>query len=204
MDELKKSGEDLEKIDLTEKIENDNINNQKQKKKKSKLTIFLVVIMSVLIAMFITFFIMGKVGYYLVRVSGTSMADTLKNDDVLVAKKGVDFKIGDIVIILLEGKEYSVIKRVIAMNEETVSIKSGKVYINGNLLDEPYAKGLIDEEDKTWKLQEGEIFYLGDNRANSNDSVDDGPCKKENVDAVVMNWSLDIRWFTNIVFWFSK
>ena len=204
MDELKKSGEDLEKIDLTEKIENDNINNQKQKKKKSKLTIFLVVIMSVLIAMFITFFIMGKVGYYLVRVSGASMADTLKNDDVLVAKKGVDFKIGDIVIILLEGKEYSVIKRVIAMNEETVSIKSGKVYINGNLLDEPYAKGLIDKEDETWELQEGEIFYLGDNRANSNDSADVGPCKKENVDAVVMNWSLDIRWFTNIVFWFSK
>jgi len=65
-------------------------------------------------------------------------------------------------------------------------IKDGKIYINGQLLDE---SGYLDpsvitnggsylHEGQTIKLKEDEYFVCGDNRTNSSDSRDFGPIKK--------------------------
>ena len=69
------------------------------------------------------------------------------------------------------GKKKLLIKRVIAKGGDTIAIADGKVYRNGEALDEPYIKdgytnGGIDET----TVPEGTLFLMGDNRVVSIDS----------------------------------
>ncbi|MDR3121667.1 MAG: signal peptidase I [Clostridiales bacterium] len=116
-------------------------------------------------------------------VYGVSMTPTLEDKDQLVIEKISpkigNIKRGDIVTIYVhgmldEGKDY-LIKRVIAIEGDTVGILDGTVYLNGAPLDERYIRGdytynerLTDEV----TVQKGEVFVMGDNRlkGGSNDS----------------------------------
>lgn len=188
-------------------------------KKDAKFYIALIVMTTVMLFVNVLF----GVVYMSVRVSGDSMKNTLINGDMLYAntvKK--DVKRGDIVIIDGIGKDYIIIKRVIAVGGEKVAIRNGKVFINDEPLSEDYlADGVItdlryaqDEEgnENTMKkllpkglvLEEDEIFYLGDNREVSADARINGPCKKENVIGIVENWSVNVKGITNAIYNFQK
>lgn len=60
------------------------------------------------------------------------------------------------------------VKRVIGLPGDTVELEGGRVSVNGVPLDEPYAQ--LDEDGGSFTVPEGQIFVLGDNRANSADS----------------------------------
>lgn len=188
-------------------------------KKDAKFYIALIVMTTVMLFVNVLF----GVVYMSVRVSGDSMKNTLINGDMLYAntvKK--DVKRGDIVIIDGIGKDYIIIKRVIAVGGEKVAIRNGKVFINDEPLSEDYLDdGVItdlryaqDEEgnENTMKkllpkglvLEEDEIFYLGDNREVSADARINGPCKKENVIGIVENWSVNVKGITNAIYNFQK
>ena len=141
-----------------------------------------------------------------IEVSGSSMEKTLQNGDNLIAVRGSDAKRGDVVIIDKNydtGKTpYLLIKRIIAVGGETVLLENGKVYVNGEELNEPYVNGVktyAKNSDKTLRyectLNSDEYFYMGDNRAHSSDARDNGPCKKSAVVSVVTGWSIKSRKF---------
>jgi signal peptidase I len=83
---------------------------------------------------------------------------------------------GDVIVFHSElkdskGNNKNLIKRVIATGGETVEIRGGYVYVNGEMLDEPYVleQGMSGEMDKV-VVPEGYLFCCGDNREVSVDS----------------------------------
>jgi len=87
---------------------------------------------------------------------------------------------GDVVVLdspRSQPGEPPLIKRVIGLPNETVTIRDGRVYINGQLLDEPYVKEYCPyiSCDGDWTLGPDEYFVLGDNRSHSLDSHQFGP-----------------------------
>ncbi len=129
-----------------------------------------------------------------VRVDGFSMRPTLEDGEfVLVNKMSYRFgevSRGDIIVFHfpLNPKE-ELIKRVIGLPGDQIRAQDGLVYVNGQLLNEPYIyqAPLYSGE---WTVSEGQIFVLGDNRNNSNDSKDWGLLPAGNVvgKAVLIYW----------------
>lgn len=123
-------------------------------------------------------------------VLGQSMAPTLENRQEIMINRFIyllsDPKPGDIVVFLPNGNEKShyYVKRVIGVPGDTVQIKDGEVYVNGELFeDEEEFAPILDAElaADPVKLLEDEYFVLGDNRNNSEDSryANIGNVKKE-------------------------
>ena len=88
------------------------------------------------------------------------------------------------------GKE-SYIKRVIALPGEHLEIKDGKVYINGEELDEPYLQDnvvtTVDNNQPYYDLivPENCVFVMGDNRAGSTDSRSFGCVPLDKIEGTV-------------------
>lgn len=76
------------------------------------------------------------------------------------------------------------VKRVIGLPGDEVDIKVDGVYINGDRLEEPYAKGITlpGNIDLPITIKENELFVIGDNREVSWDSRDFGPIDKRKVE----------------------
>lgn len=118
------------------------------------------------------------------RVYGHSMEPNLETNQRLVVEK-VTYRFrepqrGDVVVLRLpDHSRELLIKRVIGLPGERVAIHDGKVFINGEPLDEPYlrqpTRGRMDEV----VVPEKHVFVLGDNRSASNDSRTFGPVPYE-------------------------
>lgn len=106
------------------------------------------------------------------EICGNSMDPTMKNGDIVVSVKGVEPERGDLTAFYVGNS--LLIKRYIAGPGDIVDIDSnGNVYVNGDLLDEPYldekALGCCDIE-FPYQVPESRYFLLGDNRSTSVDS----------------------------------
>ncbi len=134
-------------------------------------------------------------------IPSESMETTLlTNDRVLVNK--VSYRLheinrGDIVVferpVQEPGEIRDLIKRVIALPGETVEATEGSVYINGQRLVEPYLDpGVTTTDFPPTVVPEGEIFVMGDNRGNSQDSRAFGTVPEERVvgRAFVLFWPI--------------
>ena len=110
-----------------------------------------------------------------------SMEPNCNSGDYVIAFKQAyklagDPERGDVIVFHSElkdskGNNKNLIKRVIATGGETVEIRGGYVYVNGEMLDEPYVleQGMSGEMDKV-VVPEGYLFCCGDNREVSVDS----------------------------------
>ena len=120
------------------------------------------------------------------QVLGQSMEPTLHSSQRVVVEK-VTYRFlhgprsGDIVVINLPEQTDMLIKRVVALPGETVEVRAGKVYIDGEPLEEDWTAtpGGGNYGPKT--IPPLHIFVLGDNRGASNDSRSFGPVPIEHV-----------------------
>lgn len=137
-------------------------------------------ILYILIIIGLTYLIITFVGQR-TRVSGSSMETTLHNGDNLIVDK-LSYRFRDpkryeIIVFPYKYEENTYyIKRIIGMPGETLQIKDGYVYINGEqLTSDIYGNELIEDpqtaEDPV-TLGEDEYFVMGDNRNHSMDSRD--------------------------------
>lgn len=123
----------------------------------------------------------------IIKVSGDSMYPTLHDKDVLgvekISLRKNDFNHGDIVIFDPgENRDKIYIKRVIGLPGDTVEIKDGGVYVNGNHLNETYLDpNIYTEGSVKTTLDSTHIFVLGDNRSVSEDSRIIGPVPIKNI-----------------------
>lgn len=114
-------------------------------------------------------------------VKQTSMQDTLNPNDYIIMYRRAysgdkEPKRGDIVIFKSElqdenGKNKLLIKRVIGLPGDKITINDGKVYINDKEYYESYLKdGYTTGSVNNFKVPKGEYFVMGDNRVVSIDS----------------------------------
>ncbi len=135
-------------------------------------------IFAVLIAFLVLQFIMPTV------VKESSMENTLIEDDYLIVSKKAykifgDCERGDVIVFQSnipygdKGMNKLLVKRIIAIGGDTVSINGGKVYVNGEAIEEPYLKdGYTNGEVPQTTVPQGYLYCMGDNRLVSRDSRD--------------------------------
>jgi signal peptidase I len=163
---------------------------------------------TIVLTLLIFFMVRGVVQNF--KVEGDSMLPSLHSEQYLLVNKGLYFRYdanflkrltdksapgdmrylfhgpqrGDIIVFEAWREPKDFIKRVIAVEGETVEIKADNsafgvpgdecggcgVYVNGVKLDEPYIKQTPDYDLEPTTVPPGHIFVLGDNRRNSSDS----------------------------------
>lgn len=135
------------------------------------------VIIALAVALLIRAFV---VQVYLVE--GESMQPTLHTAERLLVNKLVyRFRSpspGEIVVLQNPGQPVQeLIKRVIAVEGETVEVRGGTVYVNGKPLREPYKNALFNQYPNTPRstVPSGHVYVMGDNRGRSMDSRMIGP-----------------------------
>ena len=112
-------------------------------------------------------------GFGLVRISGTSMNNTLKSGDVVLVTRydcqsDRPPEFGDVVECRFPGREDTYIKRVIGLPGDSIAFSQGFLTRNGVPVQEPYVSSVTD--DYRIELDSDRYLLLGDNRADSYDS----------------------------------
>lgn len=112
-------------------------------------------------------------GVGLLRVTGTSMDDTLKDGDIALVTR-FDYRagrtpaFGDVVECRFPNRADTYIKRVAGLPGETVVLSGGILHRNGERVSEPYVSSFAENYSVT--LGEHQYLLLGDNRRDSYDS----------------------------------
>lgn len=176
------------------------INNESKGKIKEGISWLLTILAAVALAIAFRMIVAENV-----IVVGSSMEQTLYTGQRLIVYK-LGYRChtplrGDIIVLdsnvlsnsTADNTDY--VKRVIALPGEEIDIKGGNVYINGDLLDEPYALGITYPNGTVFPIvvREGEYFVMGDNRQVSLDSRQIGVIKISHIkgEAIFRIWPLD-------------
>ena len=142
------------------------------KRNKGKVSGNKTLILSSILVVLITLFI-NKFIIFRVYIPSESMYPTIKKHDYLMALKLYkldNLKRGDILVFESEELNDLLIKRLIGLPGDEISITNGKVMVNGEIIEENYVENNEFDYTGKFKVPENKYFFLGDNRSNSNDS----------------------------------
>lgn len=158
------------------------IKREKYKSKYTKIlrsTIYTLIIIASISAL------IGTLIMPVLEVNNTTMKPLLENNEIVLSLKTKKLKKGDI-IAFYQGNKI-LIKRVVAIPGNYISIdEEGNVYVDGEVLDEPYVTNKQKGETNIefpYQVPESEYFVLSDERDKTTDSrnEDIGLIKKDNV-----------------------
>lgn len=185
----------------TENIQEENdwevqLDDDDELEEKVSKSSFLTELLLYAVIVAICFFIIPKYVVQRTVVDGTSMLNTLKNEDNLMVEK-LSYRFGDperfdIIVFYPYGRDDKryFVKRIIGLPGETIQIVGDKIFIDGELLEEDYGKDPITNSGiaaEPLKLADDEYFVLGDNREISLDSrySEVGPVKRDLIEGKV-------------------
>ncbi len=129
-----------------------------------------------------------------VRVDGSSMLPTLRDGEFVLVNK-LAYRMGrptrgDIIVFRSTTEaDLDLIKRIIGVPGDEITVRDGHVAVNGQVLDEAYINAAPNYSG-TWHVPAGELFVLGDNRNDSSDSHMWGFLPEDNVigKALLIYW----------------
>ena len=173
--------------------------NGKARDKSSFISSIIFVVLAVMFALLVFF----NVLYTRIYVVGRSMEGTLTGaasvnragGDYVYICKYIAPKRGDIVVVNVRDGRW-IIKRVIGLGGDTVMMDNGTLYLNGEIVDEPYVDPDNNNDPKSntfaeITVEDGYVFFMGDNRDVSEDSRGDYGCRPiGDIEGVVADWSL--------------
>ena len=159
----------------------------------------IVVVVAVVIAILLRTFVVATYS-----IPSGSMEPTLQVGDRIVVDKlsydlhGIDR--GNIIVFSTPPKENcagppvsDLVKRVIGLPGETISVSGGRVYINGHVLAEPWLPTAVRTETypgpsqepyslhSPYRIPQGDVYVMGDNRTFSCDSRYWGPVAESTI-----------------------
>lgn len=151
---------------------------EEQGKSKSTAREVLDWILYIGIVLILSWLIVTFVGVRTV-VDGQSMEPTLQDGNNLIVDK-LSYRFRDpkryeIIVFPYKEENTYYIKRIIGLPGETVQVKNGEVYIDGEILGEDYGAEAMEDAgiaSEPIELGTDEYFVLGDNRNHSSDSRD--------------------------------
>ena len=208
MSEIQNKTEAVKTEGTAEPAEQETRNKKKKKVKRTLGQEILSWVLTLLVAV-IAALVIRSVIFEPVRVDGHSMDDTLADGEIMFVTKydysptwlsmfwqsdedkekapritlGGDPKRFDVVICRYPGRgDTNFVKRVVGLPGDTVELREGYLYVNGERFEEPY----INDEYRSGRLNtfgpytvpEGRFFVMGDHRNNSNDSRSVGPIER--------------------------
>lgn len=172
---------------------------KKPKPKKTKAREAMEWIVTIVAAVVIALAVRGLL-FEPIRVDGDSMKNTLLDNEVLLVTKP-EYIFGDpqrfdVVICHYPGRgNTNFVKRVVGVPGDTVEVRGGYLYVNGERYEEEYLDYRPDYDMAPFEVPEGKYFVLGDNRANSNDSHLVGPLDRSMIVGHVRHVLLPLdRW----------
>jgi len=163
--------------------------HQDRQAAKKKLPLPLDFLLQLLVCLALVFGVVKPFVVEAFYIPTPSMVPTLQiNDRVLVNKfiyRFTEPERGDIVVFeSVENSDEDLIKRVVGLPGDEISVRNGTLFVTGELQKEPYTNENLPDESYFPKtaVPKGHVFVMGDNRANSSDSRVFGPLPKKNIE----------------------
>lgn len=156
----------------------------------------MIVVISFGMLCLVAYYAMSRFVITPVVIQGRSMTPTLRDGECYFLNRWVyRFKAparGDLVVLKDPGHNDYAVKRIIGQPGDWLTLRDGKVFLNGNRLAEPYLpKGTYtataDSQEKWIQLGNEHYFVMGDNRACSEDSRVYGRILRANIVGAIRN-----------------
>ena len=120
-----------------------------------------------------------------IRVTGKSMFPTYHDGQINFFNRFAylvhEPRRGDVVGVRYSGEHIMLLKRIVGLPGEQVAFDQGKIFINGQPLDEPYVKLHCDWTHKPLQLSPKEYYVVGDNRSMGWDEHEHGAADRQRI-----------------------
>jgi signal peptidase I len=113
-------------------------------------------------------FVFFGYGFLPFRIQGSSMEPAYRDGDLHFCWKGrylfSEPNRYEVVAIRFAGSRIMLLKRIVALAGEEVEFRDGRLYVNGEKIEEPYVRYRRDWNLPSRRVEQGNVFVVGDNR----------------------------------------